>query len=257
MDRPCQFLINYGHPLALGNVFLGLGGPAGVGSTLYQDSSLYRNNGALTNMVPGTDWVWNTFLGRWVLDFHGANPRIVFSLKSSTGTTWSQSAWFFARSSPSYGAVSDFMLGRLAWAWLNGSPSHIGIWDVGWKNLFIAPPLNTWNHMLLVSSAGKHQLWLNGVAGSVVSGVSVSLGGAAAIGNLVDLSYPFDGFISDLLVYDGDKSSFAPILADPSNALLGGLLMPPKRRYYRIGGGTTYHGYPYPILAPMHGGFQR
>ena len=67
--RPKHFRLDPTNHMAKGLVFAGLGW--GHGATRMFDSSLRRNNGALTNMDPASDWVFVPELGRWGLEFDG------------------------------------------------------------------------------------------------------------------------------------------------------------------------------------------
>ena len=76
--RPERVQINYGHPLARGLVFAGLGELPN--STYYHDSSLYSNHGTLTNMEPASDWAWSGELRRFGTLHDGSDEYV-------TGTT--------------------------------------------------------------------------------------------------------------------------------------------------------------------------
>jgi hypothetical protein len=92
-ERPRDFWLNGGHPLATGLVFAGLGRV--TGSTHYRDSSPYNNHGTLTNMDAATDWVWSDYLQRWVLDFDpAATADYVVATRSPTSSgTFTISGW--------------------------------------------------------------------------------------------------------------------------------------------------------------------
>ena len=263
MDRPRQFRINYGHPLARGLVFAGLGGPAGVGSSLYQDSSLYRNNGTLTNMDPATDWVWDRFLGRWVLDYDVTNDAVALPAVFGTldsGNAWTISIWHKCTGIVSYGGLITAGCTGLA---QTRSAGYYGLLRTGAGFVDVVQVSAT------PEVAGK---WLNVCA--VVNGApsgppdanaNIYINGKLTNGafagdgnynvhNTIGQGYASaNGQIGDPMIWCRALStSELSIFADPSNTMLGGLLMPPKRRYYRIGGGT-YHGYPTMDTIPTMG----
>jgi len=270
MDRPRQFRLNYGHPLAQGLVFAGLGGPAGVASTLYRDSSLYCNHGTLTNMDPATDWVWDQFLGRWVLDFDGSNDGVDCGAATSFDCTDGVSVAFWMKITSKLVERNLVYKGKnyvLGESWTSQYQTDdtlvFGIEQdrcmPHTKNL-----VGTWHHVTGTFNNQLSAVQIKNYVDGAVYGLATRAAAipvttrSVCIGGGYDGSYPMLGRIGDPLIYNRALStSEISILADPSNTMLGGLLMPPKRRYYRIGGGTTYHGYPYPILDPMHGGFQR
>jgi hypothetical protein len=70
-QRPPEFRLNHGHPLAQGLCFAGLGNKPG--SALLPDSSPRANNGTLTAMSPGTDWVFHPALGLFLVDHAGGS----------------------------------------------------------------------------------------------------------------------------------------------------------------------------------------
>ena len=91
-QRPRDYLINRGHPLATGLVFAHFGRlPL---STHYHDDSLYYNHGTLTAMDPTTDWVLDLLHG-WVLDFDGSDDFVDLSQSKALQPTaaLSVSAW--------------------------------------------------------------------------------------------------------------------------------------------------------------------
>ena len=84
-------------PLLRGNVFAGLG--SGPGTPTFTDSSIYRNDGTLTNMEPATDWVDADGLGRKGLDFDGADDYITKSPFSFIPPPLTLSVWFYTTAS--------------------------------------------------------------------------------------------------------------------------------------------------------------
>jgi len=81
--------INWSHPLAQGLVGLWLFNE-GSGGIVY-DLSLNDNNGILTDMVPGEDWVSDR--DGYVLDFDGTNDSIDIGSPSNFSAGFTVSLW--------------------------------------------------------------------------------------------------------------------------------------------------------------------
>ena len=245
-QRPECFILDYSSPLARGLVFAGLGNSPG--SVRYKDSSSRHNDGVLTNMVPGEDWTWIDELGRWGLDFETASSKYVsttFPVQSIGTKSFWISLWTKRSTHTTYmGLVAN---GQYLTA---GSLCiyFYGTWNVRMYGVATAnanvPEVQEWEHYCFQRIAGTGaQIFRNGEQLSVSTSANwtsadltatyplkVGARGSSSVSNY------YNGIISDVMI--GVDRVLSPseiqILADRSDPMLGGLVKPPKRRYYAI-----------------------
>ena len=247
MDRPLQFSVNHGHPLAQGLVFAGLG--RHPNSTYYHDSSHYCGHGTLTDMaVPATatsGWTWDAYLGRWVLSLDGTNDYVGGLTALGQPQVFSLAAWAYL----SDASQPDGRDRLMTWCESPGSAARDR--SLGYEvssGKFVAyaydgaaqtaySPAQTrwgWHHIACTLGDGFLRAWLNGVSGTAVacsgayagySSPEVTLG-YSALGNW----YPAlaDAMIFSRVLTDAEIST----LADPSNTMLSGMLQYKRRRSF-------------------------
>lgn len=263
-DRPEYFDVNTNSQPAQGLVFGGLGRFSG--STYYRDSSLYGNHGTLTNMgVPATatsGWELDNFLGRRVLNFDGTNDYVTMGVVPAAAftTNFTVSLWVYPTSIAQYDCflVNCDQAGHGYRLWTRDASAHKWYWEIydgGTKNTVSAEAitLNAWSHVSAVHDGAYLRLFVNGVA----SGTPTSCGAVdytpAGVPEYVhfmlcDMLNSVTGTrgrcpatkITDPLLH-GRVLSTAEIqqLADPSNTMLSGLVLPPKRRIWAVVVGGT------------------
>jgi len=239
--RPEYPQLNYGHSFANGLMFGGLLPSRFVGTTWFHDSSLYGNHGTLTNMDPATDWVFDPYLKRWVLDLDGSNDYISIPVAPvaaadpiTVSCWWKAPVWnspwgTFAESSAGAGAGLYFggmFTGSLYFARKTNN-------NVVWNTTGIS--LSGWHHYCFTHTGGTGTgtVYFDGVQ----KAQTASLGSDALPGiNIGKYSTIYvAGQCSDFLVHNRLLSrSEIQQLADPSNVMLSGLILPPKRKFYPV-----------------------
>jgi len=248
LQRPPHFTINRQSSLANGLVFAGLGG--GASSLKYVDSSGYGNDGVLTNM-DNTDWVWVPELGRWGLSPGGTNQIVDIPIPPVTVTPCTMAAWFNAASASTIYSLIDvswydqaiphhFKLelsrgtsGRVAATTYASSPG-IAVS----ASSFTA---NAWFHGCAVFASNVSRIaYLNGQPGSAnttaLTPSGINRGTLCANrDNNNTIWRALVGYAADPLIYNRVLSP-AEIqqLADPSNAMLSGLILPPRRKWWPV-----------------------
>lgn len=239
-ERPSEFTIDRGHPLAQDLVFAGLG--RHTGSTYYHDSSLKGNHGSLTNMDPVTGWV--SAIGRRALKFDGSNDYVTCGeVKITKGLVIS--ALFI----PGTGFRGICQCGALS--------SSLGNWSLNYHANTIrfnqngagvvgslVPVASQWNHVLAwcpVSGAGK--LWVNGKVDPTWTGTNASsTAGTLYVGVYYATGSVWTDRLADVLIYDTYSNPTAMVerLADTSNAMLslGGSdqgMLQYRRKWWPVG----------------------
>jgi hypothetical protein len=263
-QRPENFTLDYSHPLAKGPdgksslVFAGLGNvPKGI---KYSDSSLYKNNGTLTNFAwPNTatsGWGWDNTLKRPTLTGFSSTAYVQLpnALKDLPLLDFSVSFWAWAASVE---AGADPAL--IAWAGTDDLiiypfESFGGIlcnrifWrDVGENVGGIAPPIATWQHVCYTSRNGSQKLYFNGRL-DISATKSTALAGpftTVRIGNWADNPAQWSqSTVADVLFYSRVVSpGEVSLLADPAWSIdYGGLILPVWQRVFAaaVAGGTAY-----------------
>jgi hypothetical protein len=253
--RPLQFSLNRGHPLARGLVFAGLG--ANPNSTHFRDSSLYGNHATLTNMaVPATatsGWVWDNFLGRWAMRFDGINDYVI-GLPNLPTSDLTFSCWVklnvatpVTSSKTGFAYIGTYTAGE-HYPFTDGIV-YLGLFT---NTRFTVTPLTSvdrasWHTVAITLKYGSPSVWRmyqNGLlAYSTDTFAAIGATGAILGGVRPTSSYWLDGRMADATIHTRVLSlSEISALADPSNAMLSGLIAYPKRRFWAIpaaAGGTT------------------
>lgn len=238
--RPESFTLDYEHPLLRGCVFAGLGRYSKT--THYHDSSLYRNNGTLTGMDPTTDWAWDGYINRPVLNVDGTGTVNfpLFQIPRSQGT---YVQWLKCQNAP---GASTYLLPFRAIYNDNYPTFDIVIWNgntyLGWwtwgaeyrlvvaaSSLGIAA--NQWVSFAYTWIAGQLEVFINGVSKGAQTRAEYTWDTtqAGTVIRIGQASYePFSS--ADVLIYDHILSTYElSRLADPSNVLLDGAIVPNKK----------------------------
>lgn len=248
LQRPPNFLINYQSSLANGLVFAGLG--KHPSTNLYADSSGFGNSGLLTNMTPASDWIWIPELGRWGLSFGGSTQHVVALQSIITYTPLTIAAWGYTTldgTSQDVCAVSNTADGH-GWR-INlgmnaaGDPLRAITRDSGTRIATVGTiTVNRWFHAAATfASSANRVAWLNGVSGSAETTNTAPNGiNSIHIGSHYGTNAVLTGRVADVLVWNTVLSA-AQIqqLADPSNAMLSGLILPPRRRWWPVVSAAT------------------
>lgn len=257
-QRPDRFSLNVSSPFYNGLVFAGLG--QFPFTTRYHDSSPYANVGTLTNMEPMSDWVWVPELGRWALDFDGSNDYAALAtaaVNSIIGLPYTMACWLKTTTTSTSGVM---FAGKLADPYYiaeieitNTSTVRLGGNAAGtaWTNDYATAGFAAWTHIAHVHTGAAVLCYVNGVAQgsplakalpSTISGFDFALAAKYA-----GTSALLAGKISDPMLFARALSpSEICAQADPSNVMLSGLILPPRRRVFASAamgaGGTTYQG---------------
>lgn len=252
MQRPPMPRIDRRHPLANGLVFAGLGG--GASTNMYADASGYNNFGTLTGMDPATDWVWSDYLQRWVLDFDGSDDAVIKAAPSFTATfPFSLACWAKIRSA--YRSAANGKTYFIQASLYGGSAESIFSLATDYStsadkvyyfqanavrlstNTFV---VDAWQHFAIsFDSSTQVRLWINGTPGVIDQPIATFVVGAGSVylGALNGTLSPCPCTLADPVMYKGGFStSLVQILANP-DPMLGGLILPPKRKLWTVGGG--------------------
>lgn len=257
-ERPECFDLDPSHPLATGLVFAGLGRLRGTDA--FRDSSPYGNHGTLTSMDPGTDWVWVPSLGRWALDFDGSNDYVALpNNMRNADAAGTFAAWIKPTTLAAVREIFSLGIGTADNPYLGMYVDTAGKWTIYEKasNAGVisdtAIAAGTQHHVAVMSNGSAWTLYLDGVAPTMTVYTAnngkwfLSQASAATFYTLGILrrntnSLPMLGTIGDPLIWNRVLSA-AEIasLADPSNVMLSGLLVPTWRRVYAVAaaGGET------------------
>jgi len=212
---------------------------------MFADSSGYGNHGALTNMEPASDWVWVPELGRWGLDCDGSNEYVAtgyfvgapsqctVSVWAKTATGQSNNQYLFDNTNGSTG-VTIRNSSSTEWDGFFYTAGGISR-DSSWGTID-----GSWHHLACVWDGSDSYYFQDGTqAGTSADGSGAIVSSASAINVAADYngSAALQVLMSDFLLYDRALSP-AEIqqLADPSNAMLSGLLIPPRRKLWAVSG---------------------
>ena len=178
---------------------------AGLGPTgnILRDWSGYKNNGTLTNMVPGDDWLVSQ--DRYALDFNGGGDRV--SVTSSAafahGTNdFAYCIWMYPRQITSNNRVFSFtddqlnidlgIFGSGSISYYNGSVSTASSAGV--------VAANRWQHMTMMRSAGVVRVFIN--AAEVITHANVvSVSGSRTFHLGGFPSQNFNGLFDTTMIY--------------------------------------------------------
>ena len=265
--RPDDFALDPSHPLARGLIFGALG--RGRQSLKMWDESGRGNHGTLTNMDPLTDWVFDPYLGRWTTNCDGTDGHIVVGAKPYTagqikvsGATWA--CWFYldALTGLKYGGLiggqgasghgtysaGGINIGRGSGYTYVGAVIHDGAYKecttFGSEDLI---KRTGWHHLagFLSVSDAKLYLYFNGVA--VGTPPAVTLSGISYdpvvfwMGRY-STRYWWNRLADGLCWARPLCAAEIAALADPSNVMISGLVVPMRRRLIAVGaaaGGIT------------------
>jgi hypothetical protein len=246
IQRPTNFRLNLNHLLSRDLVFAGLGN--NPGGLKFLDSSIFSNHGKLVNMnfppTSNSGWGWNAYLQRMALNFDGTDDYVKGSNIVSARATLTFGAWICTgnvndgnRAIVCFGSVAGTSK-TLTLKNLNKSLSVdvSGITVVAY--VFSGMANNTWYRLdCTYSATGDLVLYLNGKA--VTSGNCGALitSDDWEIGTSYQSAAYFlwSGSISDVTIH---KRLLSPteisILANPADPMLGGLILPPRRKSFPV-----------------------
>jgi hypothetical protein len=264
IERPDHFVLNPEH-FATANIEMALLGHR-AGGERWDDSTAYDRHGTIANASLNT--AWQRWHGRWSVAADGIDDYMDFGnilndvwtgdsfsgacriYTTLSGHTWclckigdvhvtpaeNQRQWRFAVQST----------GQVDFAWYGQLDTSM--YRVHWSTDTI--PSNVWTHIAVSYNASaavdsRVSLWINGI--SVANAVVYSKGSTGAIqagtarlgsgrflGSVGATPAPTlcsECRIADLIVYRGlIPSTVVQTLADPTDAMLGGLIVSPVRR---------------------------
>ena len=242
-------------------MFLGLAG-LGFSGVEYPDACqlLGRkpSNGTLTNFAwPNTaasGWNWVPELGRWGVACDGNNDEITFGDVLNLAGVVSLACWVYPRALTGdqkyFGrTVSSFTAPYIQYSLgLNNGGLRLDYWD-GAANRFIAQSAVTltqdkWNHICGVITPGSQRLYVNGTLSNSATNANAVAASTAStmqfrMGRYLNTLNYVNAIVGDVVVaQDAWSVSQIQQLADPSNTMLAGLLLPPRRRVFAVGGGA-------------------
>ena len=247
-QRPEHFTLNPYSSLNEGLVFAGLGNAPG--STQYRDSGGY-NDGTLTNMDPPTDWVWSAELNRWALDFDGVGDGVELNGASTLlGSASEFTVHLFLKVASFIGTdyildSTDGGIGLMLRTNVSGQLYFLLFRSGGMAiaHADFSSHYGEWASVTAVMSTSDTILYFNG---------NIIDQGSGIVGNLVTSSVMRLGtnFVgasgmamsaSDFIIYNRALSTIEiQQLADPSNVMLSGLILPPKRRIFTTTAGPAF-----------------
>jgi len=251
-QRPDRVSLNGGHPLAVGLQALYIAELPGT--THFHDSSLYHNHGTLTNFAwPNTatsGWV-DTTIGRKGLvcdgsDDYVATPDAINTVLSIA--PFSMGCWFNTSSL----ATPYIILGvKNAWncrcLWITSTiiAALDEMTDYPVINNAWSAVTGIWYHLLWTCptfTSGINTLWINGSINKVGAAYTFRAG-PQTTWSIGGKDQVFLGRITDPVIYNRILSpAEINILANPSDPMLGGLLLPLWPRVFAAavaGGGIT------------------
>lgn len=249
-ERPPDFEIDYDHFLARGAVLLDLG--QHPKTNRYTDSSHFQNTGALTGMSPVDDWIWSSELGRWVLDFDGTD--YVTGAGTAFADVFTISLWINNRttdySSNAY-LVSEYETGTSKRMWavvinsttetISAATGNGGTGAVVNGTVDIVE--NAWRHIVIAfqGAAQKADIYVNGIWREQLSMTYAfsPLSSPLTIGALPGGGNAANAQFSDMCKHNRHLSAAEIcILANRSDPMLGGLILPPRRKLWAVSGGA-------------------
>lgn len=243
--RPESFRLNRQHPLNRGLVFAGLG--IGVGSTEYYDSSSLKQRGTLFNMDPAVDWLWAPELNRFCCKTLAASSQYIDLGKPLLSGDFSVSFWLYPTTPGTF--FSQYATGAAGRTeWYIGAANVYAIQIAATTDTNCgAVTYNKWAHISITRSGSTCAFYLNGLVNSammaaynatqIVQTVNTQIARAGT-------SYGTTKTCDMLIHHWAIPQSYAQQLADPSNVMLSGLILAPRRRFW-----TTEAGAP-PTFKP-------
>lgn len=254
-ERPEGFRLteDQTHPLRKGLVFAGLGGGYCNRSLRYHDSSVFGNHGTLANMEPATDWVWSNELWRFALSTDSSDGPIEHvvvphSTSLNIASAITLSMWVNAVDYGSHpnGLGRLFQKGPTAGAFMlllnkdypglgtNNFVFYDGGEFVSASNGCVS--LATWQNLAVANTGSSVSFYVNGVLINTASGTfTLSTTTESLILFSNSLGLYFKGKSSDPLIHNRAlTASEIQKIADPSNVMLSGLLLPPRRKWWPV-----------------------
>lgn len=256
LQRPDNFRLNIFAPSAQGLVFAGLGFRGSDKTTHYHDSSLYGNHGTL-NGFASSDWIFDGELGRFVYNLDGNDNYIHLvgsSISLSTLSSFTAAVWLYQRTTPgepnSYENAIFYKENEFALTldcsgesnqrefWLRDASSWSKVGNVQSTGTLLA-----WQHLAVTFDGTSACGYVNGVLTLGPTGdAKQNTTGNLRIGYDYTTNDYTDGLVSDPCVWNRALSQAEiQALADPSNVMLSGLILPPRRVLWpvAVGGGST------------------
>jgi len=233
--RPEYPRLDYGHQYANGLVFAGLAPARFVGSMYYHDSSLYGNNGTLTNMDPSA-WEFFPEIGRFGLRFSAGTSVVALSRTLELGTEYSISMLVYPTTIA--GDSRDVLTNAAASTYRITSTAlqqHIA---GTFNEIDSSGTLSTdsWKQIGLIRKGSGTDLdwYLNGSLTQSDTSDATDEFSVDYIGNNAGTNNDYIGIISDILICRGQNPEIMTALTDPSNVMLSGLIMPPRRVLFPV-----------------------
>lgn len=258
-QRPPGFRLDFGHPFGNGLIFAGLA--LQPGSSTFFDSGPRRLGGSMVGFAPPTTGIqWCPALQRMSLKMAGAQyvelPQSVNVTDSGTMCLWARldetGSYPVLISDGSWDTIREGT--TIAWwSGFNCSAGDAGPTVAATASLTNDP--SQYYHIAMTWTAGdKVRAYLNGQLAATSSATSVTpvpaFGNRLRIGsNGKTVGYHPTGELSDPMIWSRSLShGEISLLADPSNVMLSGLVVPPRRRLSK-GSGVT--GSPQSISVPV------
>lgn len=244
-ERPHDFRLNYGHQLAHMMVLAGFG--RHENSAHFWDSSLYNSHGTLTNMdIPATatsGWVWSNELGRWGVVTDGSDDTIRMT-SSIVGTGDATVSCWLNILGVGESVNSRIISNGKFDVRCSGSVTALKTTSNGTvTELSFTAPTGLF-HLAVVRNAATAQstVYANGVVIAGPGNTAVSpgettlyLGGSPAVTNRDVNAMFFDAAVHHRLLSESEIR----VLANRSDSMLGGLILPPRRRLFGAVSATT------------------
>lgn len=260
-DRPPRSRLtwNQNHPFRTGLRFAALGLGGCVYSKKYTDSSLFGNSGTLTGMDPATDWLWSSELGRWCVDFDGSDDYVLLSAGAPAQWPAAPPFWISMWIKAVNWQGSEVMLSvdsTYVIATNAAGPNISGRWagtsaTAGVDTTSVVD--GSWHHfgVQFASTTVLRSYWDGSpLNNSSTYSVTPFDGTTIACRMATSPRTFFAGQIADVIVASGLYESNAQQLADRSNVMLSGLILPPTRRFWPVA--TAGEETP-DLLLPHHG----
>jgi hypothetical protein len=239
--RPEFFRLGACSPYATGLLAAYLGAGGSQKPTIYHDSvaellgSSAANHGLLTNMDPPTDWVWEPELGRWAQDLDGSDDFIQLGAGAfNSAGDFSVSTWYKAASSGQFSAFIVFDNAGLISRGPGAGQVNPGIL-VGGTGYYVTTSLTagTLYHIAVMRTGATRTLYLNGVPTAIPNTeAGYGLAGVYRIGSGY-AAQKLGGTLFDIMIWNRALSAAEiSALADRSNVMLSGLILPLRRRIF-------------------------
>jgi len=231
--RPELFRLDYRHPLAKGLIF-GWFGTMAPSITAF-DSSLYRQNLTFSD----AQYLKQEF-GRWKFDSSQAD-NATGTVNAGVGTgnfTWA--AWYYwsnPAGSTYHGLIGWDSAGANDPSLIARDVSGTKEWNVRLNSFGETVYENSWHHVGMIRRSGTCYLYHDGVAaGTPQAAGTVSMASAGFhLGSAAASNYFFIGSFADAMFWNYDiGAAQMRSLANPSDVMYGGLLLPPARKWWPV-----------------------